>query len=122
MRFQNSKKNTLYIQLVSEIESNIILKGRGFGSFTFAEGLALCAGAKANVPNVRLAKIELKKCAVGKIKNTEGSVECRLSWCQFVIRSVRWSLVKMVCPGVYSFFSSQFVVVVSYLGLLITCV
>jgi len=23
--------------------------------------------------NVRLAKIELKKCAVGKIKNTEGS-------------------------------------------------
>ena len=27
----------------------------------------------ANVPLVRLAKIELKKCAVGKIKNTEGS-------------------------------------------------
>jgi hypothetical protein len=29
--------------------------------------------AKPNVPFVRLAKIELKKCAVGKIKNTEGS-------------------------------------------------
>jgi hypothetical protein len=27
----------------------------------------------ANVPNVRLAKFELKKCAVGKIKNTEGA-------------------------------------------------
>jgi hypothetical protein len=26
------------------------------------------------MPFVRLAKIELKKCAVGKIKNTEGSV------------------------------------------------
>jgi len=33
----------------------------------------LCeVGAKPNVPLVRLAKIELKKCAVGKIKNTEG--------------------------------------------------
>ena len=32
--------------------------------------------AKPNVPNVRLAKIELKKCAVGKIKNTEGSGGC----------------------------------------------
>jgi len=43
------------------------------GSFGFAEGSALCVGAKPNVPLVRLAKIELKKCAVGKIKNTEGS-------------------------------------------------
>jgi hypothetical protein len=42
------------------------------GSFGFAEGLALCVGAKPNVPLVRPAKIELKKCAVGKIKNTEG--------------------------------------------------
>jgi hypothetical protein len=43
------------------------------GSFAFAEVSALCVGAKANVPFVRLAKIELKKCAVGKIKNTKGS-------------------------------------------------
>jgi hypothetical protein len=31
------------------------------GSFAFAEGLALCVGAKANVPFVRLAKIVFKK-------------------------------------------------------------
>jgi hypothetical protein len=41
------------------------------GSFAFAEGLALCVGAKANVPFVRLAKIVFKKCAVEKNKNTE---------------------------------------------------
>ena len=41
------------------------------GSFDFAEGSALSVGAKANVPFVRLAKIVLKKCAVGKNKNTE---------------------------------------------------
>jgi len=41
------------------------------GSFAFAEGLALCVGAKVNVPFVRLAKIVLKKCVVGKNKNTE---------------------------------------------------
>lgn len=38
------------------------------GSFDFAEGSALCIGAKSNVPFVRLAKIVLKKCAVGKKK------------------------------------------------------
>jgi hypothetical protein len=31
------------------------------GSFGFAEGLALCVGAKPNVPLVRLAKIGFKK-------------------------------------------------------------
>jgi len=31
------------------------------GSFGFAEGLALCIGAKPNVPLVRLAKIVFKK-------------------------------------------------------------
>jgi hypothetical protein len=41
------------------------------GSFGFAKGRLVCR-AKPNVPFVRLAKIELKKCAVGKIKNTEG--------------------------------------------------
>jgi hypothetical protein len=38
------------------------------GSFAFAEGSALCVGAKANVPFVRLAKIELKKSAGAKNK------------------------------------------------------
>jgi len=33
----------------------------------------LSVGAKPNMPLVRLAKIEFKKCAMGKIKNTEGS-------------------------------------------------
>jgi len=41
------------------------------GSFAFAEGLALCGGAKANAPFVRLAKIVFKKCAVEKNKDTE---------------------------------------------------
>jgi hypothetical protein len=43
------------------------------GSFGFAAGWLVCQ-AKPNVPFVLLAKIELKKCAMGKIKNTEGSV------------------------------------------------
>jgi len=37
------------------------------GSFGFAKGLALCVGAKPNVPLVRLAKIVFKKC--GRKKN-----------------------------------------------------
>jgi len=57
--------------------TNVILCGGRFGSFAFAEALALCVGAKPNVLpkafGMRLAKIELKKCAVGKIKNAEGS-------------------------------------------------
>jgi hypothetical protein len=57
MKFLNSKKSTLYIQLANEIESNIILVGGGFGSFAFAEWLALCVGAKANVPNVGWLKL-----------------------------------------------------------------
>jgi len=36
------------------------------GSFGFAEELALCVGAKPNVPLVRLAKIVLKKCGEEK--------------------------------------------------------
>jgi hypothetical protein len=43
-----------------------------FCSFGFAKVRLVCR-AKPNVQNVRLAKIELKKCAVGEIKNTEGS-------------------------------------------------
>jgi len=41
------------------------------GSFGFAKGRLVCR-AKPNVPFVGGNKIELKKCAVGKIKNTEG--------------------------------------------------
>ncbi len=36
------------------------------------EGLAYGVGAKANVPFAGGNKIEIKKCAVGKIKNTVG--------------------------------------------------
>jgi hypothetical protein len=36
------------------------------GSFGFAEGTALCVGAKPNVPLVRLAKIVFKKCGSAK--------------------------------------------------------
>jgi hypothetical protein len=36
------------------------------GSFGFAEGSALCVGAKPNVPLVRLAKIVFKKCGSAK--------------------------------------------------------
>jgi len=36
------------------------------GSFGFAEGSALCVGAKPNVPFVRLAKIIFKKVRGGK--------------------------------------------------------
>jgi hypothetical protein len=54
------------------------------GSFGFAEGSALCVGAKPNVPLVRLAKIVLKKCALGKNKNTEAlavlSAVCRFNY------------------------------------------
>jgi hypothetical protein len=38
------------------------------GSLGFAEGLALCVGAKPNVPLVRLAKIFFKKCGEEKNK------------------------------------------------------
>jgi len=36
------------------------------GSFGFDEGLALCVGAKPNVPLVRLAKIVFEKCGEEK--------------------------------------------------------
>jgi len=36
------------------------------GSFGFAEGSALCVGAKPNVPLVRMAKIVFKKVRWGK--------------------------------------------------------
>jgi len=46
---------------------------------------------------VRLAKIELKKSAVGKNKKYRRvGKEYRLAHCPFMIWSVCWSLVKMV--------------------------
>jgi len=78
--------------------TNVILCGGRFGSFAFAEGSALCVGAKANVPNVRLVKIELKKMCGGENKKYRRvGNECRLTCCPFDIWSVCWSPVKMVC-------------------------
>ena len=39
------------------LDTNVIRCGGRFGAFAFAKALALCDWAKANVPNVRLAKI-----------------------------------------------------------------
>jgi hypothetical protein len=48
------------------------------GSFGFAETLALCVGAKPNVPLVRLAKIVFKKVRVGKKYKTRSvGLSCR---------------------------------------------
>ena len=78
--------------------TNFIRCGGRFGSFAFAEALALCDGAKANVPNVRLDKIELKKMCVGENKKYRRvGNKCRLTRCPFEIWSVCWSPVKMVC-------------------------
>ncbi|MDI9319559.1 MAG: hypothetical protein QM530_03700 [Phycisphaerales bacterium] len=49
--------------------TNVIRCGGRFGSFAFAKALALCVGAKANVPLVRLAKIVFKKVRCEKIKH-----------------------------------------------------
>ena len=76
--------------------TNVILSCGRFGSFAFAVALALCVGAKANVPNVRLAKIELKKMCGGENKKYRRvGNECRLSCCPVEIWSVCWSLVKI---------------------------
>ena len=57
-----------------------------FGSFAFAAALALCVGAKANVPNVRLAEIELKKmCGGDNKKYRRAGNESRLSSSPFEI-------------------------------------
>ena len=47
------------------------------GSFGFAEGSALCVGAKPNVPLVRLAKIVFKKCGSAK-KIKDEALGCRV--------------------------------------------
>jgi len=66
------------------------------GSFGFAQALASSVEAK---PNVRLAKIELKKmCGGENEKYRRVGNECRLTRCPFVISFLcRWLPVKMVC-------------------------
>jgi len=60
------------------------------------EGSACVVGAKANVPFVRLAKIELKKMCGGENKKYRRvGNECRLSCCPIEIWSVCWSPVKI---------------------------
>jgi len=55
------------------------------GYFGFAEGRTVCR-AKPNVPNVRLAKIELKKmCDEENKKYRRVGKECRLIRCPFEI-------------------------------------
>jgi hypothetical protein len=61
------------------------------GSFEFAEGLALCFGAKANMQFVQLANIVLKKCALGKIKNTE-ALEVDSTFWGFIFPFMFWLL------------------------------
>ena len=61
------------------------------GSFEFAEGLALCFGAKANMQFVQLAKIVKKKCALGKNKNTEG-LEIESAVWRFIFPFMFWLL------------------------------
>jgi hypothetical protein len=56
--------------LLSECSVGALTKN---GSIGFACVSACAVGAIANVPFAGRHKIELKKCAVGKIKNTEGS-------------------------------------------------
>ena len=76
--------------------TNVIRCGGRFGSFAFAEGLASCVGAKANVPNVLLGKIELKKMCGGENKKYRRvGNEFRLSCCLVAIWSVCWSLSKL---------------------------
>ena len=57
------------------------------GSFGFAEGSALCVGAKPNVPLVRLAKIVFKKCGSAK-KIKHEALGCRVG---------KKSAVKFIC-------------------------
>ena len=101
--------------------SSLSLCGGRFGSFGFAKRWLVCR-AKPNVPNVRLAKIELKKMCGGENKKYRRvGNECRLTRCSFEIWSVCWSPVKMVCFCI----NVQFLVVCLWLhcrllGLLIT--
>jgi hypothetical protein len=69
------------------------------------KGFACAVGAKANVPFAGRHKIELKKCAMGKIKSTEGSamsvglLVARLKYDLYVGHLSKW----------FTFFSFKFV-------------
>ena len=68
------------------------------GSFGFAEGSALCVGAKPNVPLVRLAKIVFKKCGSAKKIKYE-ALGCRVG---------KKSAVKFICRPDVSIIFFQF--------------
>jgi hypothetical protein len=68
------------------------------GSFGIAEGLALCVGAKPNVPLVRLAKIVFKKCGSAK-KIKHEALGCRVG---------KKSAVKFICCPNVSIIVCQF--------------
>jgi hypothetical protein len=78
------------------------------GSFGFAEGLALCVGAKPNVPLVRLAKIVFKKCGSAK-KIKHEALGCRVgkkSACKLSIYfpdvSIIFCQFNGCCVGLYA--------------------
>jgi hypothetical protein len=80
--------------------------------FWLCEGLAMCVGAKPNVPLAGWLKIVFKKCGLEKNKKHRDGNECRLTRCPFVISFLcLWSPVKMVY--FFSVFSRLFVVAVS---------
>lgn len=68
------------------------------GSFGFAEGSALCVGAKPNVPLVRLTKIVFKKCGAAKRIKYE-ALGCRVG---------KKSAVKFICGSDVSIIFCQF--------------
>ena len=73
------------------------------GSLDFACVLTCAVGARSNVPFVRW-QIELKKCAVGKIKNTEGSVPIAFGIGLLVVRFLYSFYVCVHLPKWFTFF------------------
>jgi hypothetical protein len=71
--------------------------------FWFCEAWAWCAGAKPNVPLVRLAKIVFKKCGSAK-KIKHEALGCRVG---------KKSAVKFICRPVVSIIVVRLMVVVS---------
>jgi hypothetical protein len=77
------------------------------GSFGFAEGSALCVGAKPNVPLVRLANLVFKKCGAAK-KIKHEALGCRVgkkSAVKFIccpVVSIIFCLFNGCCVGLYA--------------------
>jgi len=68
------------------------------GSFGFAEGSALCVGAKPNVLLVRLAKIVFKKVRSGKNKkHSVGQHAVQLQYCYYVLGHLSKWFVFVLC-------------------------